>query len=360
MKKLRQLLAIAAMALTVFSAQAQSEVVFNPHLNLRLQGGAGYTIGETSFSNLISPAAALSVGYQFTPVFGLRLGASGWQGRGGMSLMEDAYKFNYIQGNLDATFDLANLIGGYKADRLFSPYILVGAGLNNSFNNDEAIAINASGTVMTNLWEGNKLFAVGRAGIGTDIRLAEKVAFNIEVNTNIISDHFNSKDAPNSDWQFNALAGLTFKFGQTSKTITKSKPAPKAAESKPAPKPAPKPEPVKEKPAPVVTKKSETVNVFFNLDSSKINSSETSKIDELTDYLKSNPSAKVTLTGYADANTGNTKYNQGISEKRTTAVREALIANGISESRISTTSKGDTVQPFSDNDKNRVVVCVAQ
>ncbi len=41
---------------------------FNPHWFGQIQGGAAYTIGETSvFKDLLSPAAALSFGYQFTP-----------------------------------------------------------------------------------------------------------------------------------------------------------------------------------------------------------------------------------------------------------------------------------------------------
>ena len=32
----------------------------------------------------------------------------------------------------------------------------------------------------------------------------------------------------------------------------------------------------------------------------------------------------------------------------------------IPESRISYDSKGDTVQPFSENDKNRVTICIAE
>jgi hypothetical protein len=42
-------------------------------------------------------------------------------------------------------------------------------------------------------------------------------------------------------------------------------------------------------------------------------------------------------------------------------VVDALVNNyGISSSRISSDSKGDTVQPFAEHVKNRVSICIAQ
>lgn len=55
----------------------EGKTEFKPHAFLQLQGGAAHTLGEADFMDLISPAAALNLGYKFTPVFGMRLGASG-------------------------------------------------------------------------------------------------------------------------------------------------------------------------------------------------------------------------------------------------------------------------------------------
>lgn len=49
------------------------------------------------------------------------------------------------------------------------------------------------------------------------MRLSNHVSFNLEVNANVVSDKFNSKKADNADWQLNALAGFTFKFGKSGK-----------------------------------------------------------------------------------------------------------------------------------------------
>ena len=49
------------------------------------------------------------------------------------------------------------------------------------------------------------------------------------------------------------------------------------------------------------------------------------------------------------------KYSKERADKAT----KGLIAAGVPASIITTSAKGDTVQPFADNDKNRVVITVA-
>lgn len=63
----------------------EGKTVFKPHAYLQLQGGAAHTLGEVSFTDLISPAAAINLGYKFTPVLahasvqaGGRPKAPGW------------------------------------------------------------------------------------------------------------------------------------------------------------------------------------------------------------------------------------------------------------------------------------------
>lgn len=46
--------------------------------------------------------------------------------------------------------------------------------------------------------------------------------------------------------------------------------------------------------------------------------------------------------------------------KRANAVAEALKAKGITENRINVDYKGDTVQPFSTAEENRVSICIAE
>ena len=52
----------------------EAKYEFKHHWFLQGGAGVGYTIGETQQSwDLFSPAAALNVGYQFTPLWAVRL-----------------------------------------------------------------------------------------------------------------------------------------------------------------------------------------------------------------------------------------------------------------------------------------------
>jgi outer membrane protein OmpA-like peptidoglycan-associated protein len=324
---------------------------FNRHAFLNIQGGAAYTVGETSFGHLISPAAALNLGYNFSPVFGMRIGASGWQAKGSWTRPRGYYKYKYVQGNLDFVFNLTNAFCGWNPKRVFNGYVFVGGAFNHAFDNDEAIALYNSGSRFSYLWDPSRNSFAGRAGLGANFRVSDHVAINVELNANGLSDHFNSKYGGNIDWQFNALAGLTFTFGKSYKVV----PAP---EPQPEPAPAPKPEPVKEQPAPKVAPFE--CNVFFTINSYEISKSEAQKVDNLAKYLKEHKDAKVEITGYADKGTGTAQVNKRISQRRAAAVAAALAERGIDSSRVVTSAKGDTVQPFSVNDENRVAIAIAE
>ena len=72
------------------------------------------------------------------------------------------------------------------------------------------------------------------------------------------------------------------------------------------------------------------------------------------------PNAKINITGYADKKTGNARINDRLSKQRSEAVAKALQEKGIAADRISISAKGDTVQPFSVNEENRVSICIAE
>ena len=364
-------LAIFALAAGVAQAQTVSKsdpnVEFRPHAYIGLQGGAAYTVGETTFNQLISPAAAASLGYQFSPVLGARLVAGGWQGKGAaVAAGTEVYAFNYLLGGADLTLDLANLFAGYKHNRVISPYAFVGGGALMGFRNGANSVKNTTPSqYFEYLWTGKKILPVGRAGLGTDIRLGDIVALTLEANAEVTSDRFNSKKAGNPDFQFNALAGLKFNLG---KPYTR-KPAPEPVVYE-APKPEPTPEKatlveeVKPEPKQIVPEKKECnackemqeICTFFELDSSEILPEEAAKLDKYAQWLTKHKDVKIAITGYADVQTGNPAYNMGLSQRRVIAVKKYLTDKGIDASRIGTDYKGDTVQPFDVNEQNRVVV----
>ena len=362
-------LSTAAMAQATYTDKDGNEYTFKKHAFLDLQGGAQYTLGEAKFGDLLSPNVQLGIGYQFSPVFGMRLQANGWQSKGGWNgykATKDGtpytadYKFKYVAPGLDFMFNLSNLFCGWNPNRVFNATAFIGGGANFAWGNDEVNEIAANikdqrSYLLEYLWDGTKVRPFGRAGIDLEFKVSKAVSIMIEGNANITSDKYNSKKAGNADWYFNALAGLRINLGKshTKAEPVKEAPVPVQEYVKPEPKPQPK----------VEEKKVEEIrrDVFFVINSNKIASDEESKIKEVVDFLNANPDAKVVVTGYADAGTGNDRINDAISAKRAAAVVKVLKEKyGIEESRITEDSKGARVQPFSENDKNRVSIMVAK
>ena len=159
------------------------------------------------------------------------------------------------------------------------------------------------------------------------------------------------------------MAGITYKFGhkkvKKAEPVVAEEPAP-VVEPKPEPKPQPKPEP-KPEPKPVVKQPVKiTENIFFDLAKANVKAGETGKIDQIVKWANEHPQANILLTGYADKETGNAKYNRNIAEKRANTVKQAMIAKGIAADRLSIEVKGDTEQPFANNDDNRAVIAFGE
>ena len=388
LKELTLLFVLALGTQVAFAQQSKSDptVEFNPHWYGQIQGGVAHTVGETVFKDLLSPAGALSLGYQFNPTLGLRVGASGWQAKGN-SIPIEVYKFNFLQGNVDLTFHLANLFG-YNHKRVLDPYALIGGGaafgFKNGANNVKAVK---PAEYFAYLWDKSLISPVGRVGLGFDIRLSENVALNLEVNGNVLSDRFNSKKAGNPDYQYNALAGLKINFGKATRPSAKylaelaaaeaaaaaekarleaeraaKLAAEKAAAEKAAAEKALADKLAAEKAAAErLAAEMRQVNTFFTINSAVISDEEAAKLIRYIDWLKKNPDVNLAIAGHADKGTGNTRINQRLSEERAAAVKAFLMERGIAESRIvSVVANGDRIQPFEENDLNRVVISTIQ
>ena len=377
MKRFKRVLFASALLLGATSAMAQAtytdkdgnEYQFKKHAFLDLQGGAQYTLGEAKFGDLISPNVQLGLGYQFSPVFGMRLQANGWQSKGGWSGFRAnpgetpynaTYKFKYVAPGLDFMFNLSNLFCGWNPNRVLNVTAFLGGGANIAWDNDEVNELattikNTSAYNLEYLWDGTKVRPFGRAGLELAFKVSKSVSLMLEGNANITSDKYNSKKAGNPDWYFNALAGLRINLG---KSATKKE---KPVEPEPAPAPVQKVE--EPAPAPVVEKKVEEIrrDIFFTINSNKISEKENKKILEVIDFLVKYPEAKVVVTGYADKGTGNDRINDRIAAKRAAAVVWMLEKRyGIPAERIIEESKGSRVQPFAENDMNRVSIMIAK
>lgn len=363
--------ATSAMAQVTYTDKEGNEYQFKKHAFLDLQGGAQYTLGEAKFGDLISPNVQLGLGYQFSPLFGMRLQANGWQSKGGWAGFRAnpgetpynaTYKFKYVAPGVDFMFNLSNLFCGWNPNRVLNVTAFLGGGANIAWDNDEVNELattikNTSAYNLEYLWDGTKVRPYGRAGLELAFKVSKSVSLMIEGNANVISDKYNSKKAGNPDWYFNALAGLRINLG---KSATKKE---KPVEPEPAPAPVQKVEEPAPAPAPVVEKKVEEIrrDIFFTINSNKISAKENQKILEVIDFLVKYPEAKVVVTGYADKGTGNDRVNDRIAAKRAAAVVWMLEKRyGIPAERITEESKGARVQPFAENDKNRVSIMIAK
>lgn len=371
---LAALLAVASIGAN--AQEAKTEYTFQPHWYVQGQIGGQYTLGEIAFGKLCSPNAQVAVGYNFGKVIGARFAVNAWMSKAGSELNTNEYKWkwNYVAPGIDVTFNLSNLISGVNPNRLVDVTAFVGGGVNIAWNNKEAVAVNEQmyqtngiptfGTIaesqyLRKLWDGTKALGYGRIGVALDAKISDRVSLGLEVSANTLSDAYNSKKAPNTDWYFNALVGAKVALGKTytSKEI-----------------PAPEPqiiyrdrivEKIVEKPVPATAAVAERdplrIDVFFTIASTKLVGSEAQKVNEIANYLNKYPNAKVTITGYADKGTGNAKINKDLSVKRAAIVKDELIKKyNIAEDRIITDSKGDTVQPFDVEVLNRVSICIAE
>ena len=383
MKTIKTLLAAAlmmfsasAMAQATYEAADGTKYEFQKHAFLNLEAGAQYTLGEAKFSKLISPNIQIGLGYQFTPVFGARIQANVWQSKGGWNGFRtqigaepytNDYKFKYVAPGIDFMFNLSNLFCGWNPNRVFNLTAFVGGGANIAWGNSEVndIAANLKNLNAYNLeylWDGSKVRLFGRGGLEAAFKLSDAVALTIEGNANILSDKYNSKNHSGkkmkADWYFNGLVGLKINLG---KSYNKILPPPPAPEPEPEPQPVVEPEPAPAPaPAPVVIEPIRR-DVFFLINKTEIRTEEAQKVKDISDYMAKYPESKVVVTGYADAGTGHDKINDRLAAGRADAVVKSLVNDyGISQDRITYDSKGSRVQPFAENDLNRVTICIAE
>ena len=358
---MKRIFSIVCLVLVAFVMNAQNND-FEKSWYIQLQGGAAHTVGETQFMNLISPAAAVSVGYQFAPALGARLNLAGFQGKGAIvNNPEDLlYKYNYGQAGVDLLLNIANLFG-YKATRVFNPYVFAGIAGNYAFNNGASAYYPDCKGQLENYWEKGSFSPVGRFGVGADFNVSDRVAIGVEVNDNIVNDNFNSKKSSIDvmDWQYNALLGVKIKLGKK-KVAPVPVPAPAPAPA-PAPEPEPEPEPapVEVAPAPAPEFEQYVENIWFNLDKYDIRESEVEKINNIVKVMNENPETKLEICSYCDVETGTDAHNWTLSENRSNSVKKAIVEKGISADRISIDFKGSRVRPFENPAaKNRVSICV--
>ena len=330
-----------------------------PYMFVGVQGGMQTTFSKNYCdAKLITPTASVSFGAFFTPVIGTRLHLNGIWNKGGYDENGRNFKYNYkyLTTNIDLMVNLVTLI----SQKNYSPwnvYLIGGIGLNTAWCNGDAYD---NKDVLTLAYDNTRFHHNLRVGAMFDYNINKNFSVNLEIDGNSLGDRYNSKLSNHDDWQLTAQLGVAYKFGYKKKAVVKE------------PEPVVEPEPTSE--PEVWETRTDTVwydetiyeavkrdrsiekNIFFGLKTDGVDATQ-SQITEVANFLKSVENGEITITSYADKGTGNPKLNMGYSKKRAESTKKALIQAGVDPKMIKSVEwKGDTVQPFAENDKNRVSI----
>jgi len=89
-------------------------------------------------------------------------------------------------------------------------------------------------------------------------------------------------------------------------------------------------------------------DVLFAFDKATLSPGAFRNVDKLADFLQKHPNRSVLIEGHTD-NVGSDQYNLDLSEKRAEAVKNALVAKGVGEERVTTKGYGEKYPVASNN-----------
>lgn len=383
---------------------------------ISLEGGVSQLMSENyenfPFEKNLKPTGGINFGKWFSPVWGLRFGLSGgtlssylgegtnptlvglWYGPKGANHYfnpastqitstlgvatekrgEIWYQdFSYATASLDFMVNLKNLFRPYNPKGFFNPVLYGGFGYARTLGKDfDPFGIYKD-------YKGNKDNIgsvdnlVGQAGLQLNFRLCDAFDLYLAAEGLLVPENFDRILGGTDTYEgvVSAKLGLTYHFNfrhfikaplydqsiiddlnRQINDLRNAKPATVVCPPVPVCPPCPKVE------APVVSDP-QLEPVFFLLDSHVVRDNQLVNVAKAAEYLISHPSAKLELASYADKKTGNPKYNLQLSKKRSDAVANVLVNKfGIDKKRLTVKYFGDTVQPYSENDYNRVTIFV--
>ncbi len=344
-----------------------------------IQAGAGVNLpvqeGFREGKKHIGATYNLGFGRWFSPYFGFRF--SGYYGNVAEGMVNGGtlhYRSASVNG--DVMWDMCNSIAGVNLNRPVSvvPFIGIGGTYNHHFGGaTEFINVTNHGHKRVNSWS-----VPVSAGLQFRFRLCRYVDFFLEARATFAGDNYNNVvgDLP-IDMAFQATGGLSFNIGGKNfntydpcaeaayiaslndqvndlrEELAVTGAALAAAESQ---LPCPETKTVEVVQAPVEETPMLTT-VRFTINSARVTSTEMVNVFNVAEYMKAHPNAKVTITGYADKNTGTADYNQKLSERRAQAVYDILVNNyGIAPERLTKAAEGSSEQPYQTNNWNRIVI----
>ena len=364
MKKITKYTAAVALLCGVSTAAfaQDNKEDFKPYWFVGVQGGAQTTFTNYNSLKLVTPQFALQFGRWFAPEFGARLHLMGYDQKGGIAegqygLNKQTYKFKACTADIDFLFNMSNILSPARNCKNFNWILLAGFGSNYSWDYDEFKTLTYNNDFQSrypNYHEqvcGTKHSTFnGRLGTIFEYDVTNSLSLNLELQANYKNDLYNLKVNDKNDWQAAALIGVTFKIGKAKKA------------------PVQEVEPIYETRIDTVwyndtsyktveTEASLRRDLHFAIRKNDPISQQT--VSEIVNFVKNNKDVKITVTGYADKGTGNNRVNMKYSKNRAEALTKALVDAGVPAEIITTEWKGDSVQPFANNDDNRATITVA-
>lgn len=350
-------------------------------------GGGVQTIfssdaGKLDFGKRLTPSYTIGVGKWITPAYALRLQVGGYA-LNGMSTSEGLYLrdpqtdgsvygphdpvidnvtvrpdgtyrhyLRYVNAHADFMVSLSRLL--FHNQSKFDVLPAVGFGYAHAFA--------YRGTASTNSLTAN-------FSVAAKYSVMKCMDVNLEIASALMPDHFDGRITGRKyEPTLGATLGLTYRFNASKPYVRKERSKKHRREAvvdtvymveRVVERPVFK-DRIVEKP---VVKKQESfrlASISFAYASAKPAKKQEIVFENIVEYLKQHPSARIRLDGYADKATGKARTNLMLSIRRTDSVRNILIERyGIAPSRIDAQGIGCNAQPYEKNEHNRVVIVTA-
>lgn len=378
---------------------------FGDNWFITLQGGAQMLFGDHNkqmdFVDRLTPAATVAFGKWFTPTIAVRARFTGWELKGVSGHTEnipgnyqgfivdpmmkqghiagkvneaatkrvgyDMYdtKMQYLNSSVDVLFDVVNLFGGYKENRVFHLMPYLGIGWGHSFNNAAVMEDHKM------VYRDKSNEATINGGLIAACRLSDALWLHLSADAFYANDRFDGQiggrwgegilqaqlgltyNIPGRGWNRSHTTVVTYNeelLNTLRNRVNELQRANEALRDELASQA-------------VVEEAKETIIagpllVTFVIDKWDLSNKDKVNLGYLAEAMRREPNAKFVIAGYADRGTGSSKRNQFLSEQRSKVVIDFLVnEQGIDPDRLIRESNGGVENMFYDDPRcSRAVI----